>query len=120
MLGGAVELPMNLAVTHGLFLYLFCRDGSSDNSLRWAACVRPKWCGREVPRPRRLSVVVLEALGELVDILRRPARHFHAEMQTHLGQHFLDLVERLAAEIRGAEHFRFRLLHEVADIDDVV
>src|SRR3984885_9604507 len=64
--------------------------------------------------------MILEALGELVDILRRPARHFHAEMQTHLGQHFLDLVQRLAAEVRGTEHFRFRLLHEIADVDDVV
>src|SRR4029453_8600490 len=42
------------------------------------------------------SVVILEALGQLVDILRRPAGHFHAEMQAHLRQHFLDLVERLA------------------------
>src|SRR4051794_17556797 len=66
------------------------------------------------------SVMILKTLGELVDILGRPARHFHAEMQTHLRQHFLDLVERLAAEVRGAEHFGFRLLHEVADIDDVV
>src|SRR4051812_42104557 len=66
------------------------------------------------------SVMILEALGELVDVLRRPARHFHAEVQTHLGQHFLDLVQRLAAEVRSAEHFRFALLHEVADVDDVV
>src|ERR1700724_3493551 len=64
--------------------------------------------------------MILEALGQLVDIFGRPARHFHAEVQAHLGQHFLDLVQRLAAEVRGAEHFRFRLLHEVADIDDVV
>src|SRR3954452_7743462 len=66
------------------------------------------------------SVMILKTLGEFVDILGRPARYFHAEMQTHLRQHFLDLVERLAAEVRGAEHFGFRLLHEVADIDDVV
>src|ERR1700757_2515680 len=59
------------------------------------------------------SVMILEALGQFVDILRRPARHFHSEMQTHLGQHFLDLVQRLAAEVRGTEHFRFRLLHEI-------
>src|SRR5204863_7738956 len=74
---------------------------------------------RYSPPPIR-SVVILETLGQLVDVLRRPARHFHAEMQTHLRQHFLDLVERLAAEVRGAEHFRLRLLHEVADVDDVV
>ena len=51
--------------------------------------------------PAIRSVVILEALGQFVDILRRPARHFHAEMQTHLSQHFLDLVQRLAAEVRG-------------------
>src|SRR6478752_2910034 len=80
-----------------------------------------QWPGNA--RPLRFtvrSIVVFEALGQFVDILRRPARHFHAEMQTHLGQHFLDLVERLATEVRGTEHFRFRLLHEIADIDDVV
>src|SRR5450759_5836444 len=67
-----------------------------------------------------LLVVVFEALGELFDVLRRPARHFHAEMQAHLRQHFLDFVERLAAEIRRAQHHVFSLLHQVADIDDVV
>jgi hypothetical protein len=36
------------------------------------------------------------------------------------GEHFLDLVQRLAAEVRGAQHFRFGLLDQVADIDDVV
>src|SRR5437016_4161182 len=65
------------------------------------------------------SVMILEAFGELVDILRRPASDFHAEMQAHLGQHFLDLVERLAAEVRRAQHFRFGLLHQIADVDDV-
>ena len=51
--------------------------------------------------------MILEALGELVDVLRRPARHFHAEMKPHLGEHFLDLVERLAPEIRRAQHLAF-------------
>ena len=36
------------------------------------------------------------------------------------GQHFLDLVQRLAAEVRGAQHLGFGLLDQVADIDDVV
>src|SRR5690349_23327211 len=64
--------------------------------------------------------MILEALGELFDILRRPAWHFHAEMQTHLYQHFLDLVKRLAAKIRRAQHLRLGLLNEIADVDDVV
>ncbi len=41
-------------------------------------------------------------------------------MQPHLREHFLDLVERLAPEVRRAQHFRFALLHQIADIDDVV
>src|SRR6266536_555900 len=64
--------------------------------------------------------MIPETLGQFVDIVRMPTRHFHAEMQPHLGQHFLDLVERLAPEIRRAQHLGFGLLNEVADIDDVV
>ena len=41
-------------------------------------------------------------------------------MQTHASQHFLDLVQGLATEIRGAQHFRFGLLDEIADVNDVV
>src|SRR5690242_13606487 len=69
---------------------------------------------------RTLSVWLVEALGQFLDILRRPALDLHAEMQTHLGQYFLDLVQRLAAEVRRAQHFGFGLLHQIADIDDVV
>ena len=47
-------------------------------------------------------------------------RHFHAEVQAHCRQNFLDLVQRLATEVRRAKHLRFRLLDQVADIDDVV
>ena len=36
------------------------------------------------------------------------------------GEHFLDLVQRLAAEVRRAEHLGLGLLDQVADIDDVV
>src|SRR3569833_1471913 len=65
-------------------------------------------------------IVIFVAFGQIVDVLWRPVRDVHAQMQTHLRQDFLDLVERLAAEVRGAEHFRRGLLDEVADIDDVV
>src|SRR5215218_16935 len=74
----------------------------------------------KVGRTRRRSVVLLEAPREVFDVLRRPARHVHAEMQAHGGQNFLDLVQRLASKVRGAEHLAFRLLDQVADIDDVV
>src|SRR5687767_14238648 len=61
-------------------------------------------------RGPRLLVMILVPLGQLFDVLGRPIRDFHAEMQAHLGQHFLDLVQRLAAEVRSAEHFRLGLL----------
>ena len=37
-----------------------------------------------------------------------------------LDEHFLDLVERLAAEVRRAQHLGLGLLDQIADIDDVV
>src|SRR6266404_6557159 len=66
------------------------------------------------------SVMILEALGEFIDVLWRPPRHFHAEMQPHLRQHFLDLVERLTPEVRRAQHFGLGLLYQIADVDDIV
>src|SRR3569833_1068776 len=65
-------------------------------------------------------IVIFVAFGQIVDVLWRPVRHVHAEMETHLGEDFLDLVERLAAEIGGPQHLGFRLLDEVADVNDVV
>ena len=89
------------------------RDNPPDVVLRWASCVRPKVMAGTNPAMtiNSNSVMILETLGEVVDVLRRPARHFHAQMQAHLRQNLLDLVERLAAEVRGAEHFRLGLLH---------
>src|SRR5258707_2417261 len=42
MLRRAVELAVNLAVTHRTIPSFLCRDGSPDAVLRWASCVRPK------------------------------------------------------------------------------
>ena len=67
-----------------------------------------------------LEVRLFEAPRQLLDVLRRPVRHFHAETQVHLCQHFLDLFERFVAEIRRAQHLGFGLLHQIADIDYVV
>src|SRR5262245_24543207 len=96
-------------------------------SLRWALPWRmsnssdDEWQMASRKAPLAIpSVVILEALGEVVDVVGRPARDFHAEMEAHLRQHFLDLVERLAAEVRRAQHLGLGLLHQVADIDDVV
>jgi hypothetical protein len=41
-------------------------------------------------------------------------------VQPHLGQHFFDLVERLAAKVRGAEQLLFRFLNEITDVSYVI
>src|SRR5690606_31926277 len=63
---------------------------------------------------------LLELLGHLFDVLGRPAGDVHAQAQAHAREHFLDLVERLAAEVRRAQHLGFGLLDQIADVDDVV
>src|ERR1700712_2535282 len=65
-------------------------------------------------------IVIFVAFGQIVDVLWRPIRNVHTKVETHLGENFLDLVERLAAEIRGPQHLGFGLLDEIADINDVV
>src|SRR5262245_55195864 len=54
--------------------------------------------------PSHPSILVLEALRQLLDVLGRPVRHLHLQVQTHAGQHLLDLVQRLAPEVRRAQH----------------
>jgi len=43
----------------------------------------------------------------------------HAQRKAHRGKDFLDLIERLAAEVLGLEHLRFRLLYQFADGLDI-
>src|SRR5260370_31997052 len=43
----------------------------------------------------------------------------HAQRESHGGKDFLDLIERLAAEVLGLEHFGFGLLHQLADSLDI-
>src|SRR6266576_3412847 len=43
----------------------------------------------------------------------------HAQREAHLHQYVLNLVERLAAEVFGLQHFVFALLYELADGLDV-
>src|SRR5262249_13706287 len=131
-LGSVVTICSCLINAAAMFANMARRCSGLRLSLRWALPWRIQIS--EIRRQRTeenssvvchlssvlCSVMILEALGQLVDIVGRPARHFHAEMQTHLGQHLLDLVERLAPEIGRAQHLGFALLYEIADINDVV
>src|SRR3546814_16192720 len=53
---------------------------------------------------------LFELLGHFLDVLGRPAGDIHAQAQTHAREHFLDFIERLAAEVRRAQHLGFGLL----------
>src|SRR5882672_1179862 len=51
---------------------------------------------------------------------RRPVLELHAESQPARGQHFLDLVEGLSAQIRRLEKLGLGALDQVADVIDVL
>src|SRR6202522_1629255 len=54
--------------------------------------------------------LVFELLGQFFDVFRWPVGDVHAQVQAHVRQHFLDLVQGLAAEVGGAKHLGFGLL----------
>ena len=62
------------------------------------------------------SEVVFVLLGQFLDVVRRPIDDIHAEVETHPRQHFLDLVKRLAAEVRRAQHLSFGFLDQIPDV----
>src|SRR6185295_5684530 len=51
--------------------------------------------------------------------LRRRLIEPHAQAQSHAGQDFLDLVERLPTEVLRLQHFALGLLHELTDGPDI-
>src|SRR6185436_6589040 len=59
-------------------------------------------------------------LGPVLEPGRRPVLELHAERQPARGEHFLDLVERLAAELRRLQQLGLSALDQVADVVDVL
>src|SRR5258706_15149634 len=50
---------------------------------------------------------------------RRPVFKPHAQRKSARSEHFLDLVERLAAEIRSFQKLRLGALYQITDIVDI-
>src|SRR6188768_2281862 len=75
--------------------------------------------GRREPAPQ-LSTSDHSAIGIVLETGRRPAIETHAEHEAVALQHFLDLGERLLAEVRRTKQLDFRALHEIADVVDVL
>ena len=55
----------------------------------------------------------------MLEIDGRPIFQAHAERKTVSGEHFLDFVQGLAAEVRGLEQFVFRALDQIADVVNI-
>ena len=55
----------------------------------------------------------------MVETNRRPVLKLHAECQTVRSQDFLNLIERLASEVRSLEKFVFCSLDQIADVVNV-
>src|SRR4051812_3234528 len=68
------------------------------------------------PCPWRMATL----LGAVLEAGRRPVLELHAERQAARGEHFLDLVQRFAAEVRRLQQLRLAALDQVADVIDVL
>src|SRR5687768_4483774 len=76
---------------------------------RWLV-VRPSF---RSPSPWRISDPMLQTGGG-------PVFQFHAEGKAARGEHFLDLVQRLASQVGRLEELGLGALDEVADVVDVL
>src|SRR5690606_14740379 len=75
------------------------------------------------PPPERGSVLLLTGSAHHAvrgNPRRRPVLELHAERKAALGEDFLDLGERLLAEVRRLEQFDFGLLDQIADVVDAL
>src|SRR3954471_19209553 len=69
-------------------------------------------------RNARLCLIAL-GLRALLRVCPRRLIEAHPEAQPHAVQDFLDLVQRLAAEVLRLQHLGLGLLHQLADRADV-
>src|SRR5688572_18132675 len=88
---------------------------------------RIRYWGLHDQTPQRLSsgdgLQAVFSVGEalpLVQALRRPVLEASPEGEAARSQHFLDFVERLAAQIRRLEQLGLGALDQVADVIDVL
>src|SRR5690606_3476918 len=82
---------------------------------------RPSMAGRSAAREpvaRKRATSPQHAVGG--NTRRRPVLELHAERKATLGEDFLDLGERLLAQVRGLEQLDLGLLDQVADVVDAL
>src|SRR5579862_4772786 len=97
-------------------------------SFRLSWPIRPYWyCGLYSLSPRRrpgpdhgVPAFAGMTTGLLRESGNRPVLQFHSQREALRRQHFLDLVERLASQVRRLQQLVLRALDEVADVVDVL
>src|SRR5580698_399705 len=74
------------------------------------------------PRTSFLQIIIVAVSRRRQNLVRGRAGYriallvdLHSQTQAHRAQNFLDLVQRLAAEVLGLQHFGFGLLHQFAN-----
>src|SRR5512143_1055306 len=92
-----------------------CRFSRLRPSLRWS--LRCLLAFLLAPRRSRGSggSICASDLGAGRGLVLVVGAHVHAEVEAHLGEDVLDLLERLAAEVAELEHLGLALLHQLAD-----
>src|SRR6266853_630306 len=66
------------------------------------------------------AVLVSASLGAMLEAGGGPVLELHAEGEAARGKNFLDLVERLAAQVRGLQELGLAALDQIADVIDVL
>ena len=64
--------------------------------------------------------MVVIFLGKFFYVFWRPVWRIHPKVKSHSRENFFDLVKGLTAKVWRAQHFSFRFLDEVTNVNDVV
>src|SRR2546428_8997853 len=92
-----------------------CRCSLLRPSLRWSLRCLMRLLVLSSPGSRAARAQRGSDLGSRRGLVLEVRAHVHAEVQPHLGQDVLDLLQRLAPEVAKLEHLGLALLHQLAD-----
>ena len=69
----------------------------------------------DIGKVTEISAVATSGTGDWISLFVK----FHPKIQTHAVQNFLDLVQRLLAEILRGQHLAFAALHQITNRPDI-
>src|SRR4029077_13490973 len=115
-------LPFAPSDTPRLAIVIRCSTNGRSSFAFATVVVRCSWRSSAVAWFRSIAIrcsvtrpsLRCETRCLIADSVLSSAVDPHAEAEAHGVQDFLDLVQALATEVLGLEHFRFGLLYELA------